>query len=93
MSGLTAEGLRLVANSLRLNPSRSPWPSLKVVTIITTAGGCDPAYRYVVHVADGNVSPEVDQSSGAFDISGKVDGGGQVKVRVQVLERPQAVAV
>jgi hypothetical protein len=54
-----------------------------VVTIITTTGGCDPAYRYIVHVADGNVSPEMDSSSASFDISGKVDGGGQVKVSVR----------
>jgi hypothetical protein len=53
------------------------------VTIITTTGGCDPTYRYVVHIADGDVSPQVDQSSGAFDISGKVDGGGAVKVTVR----------
>jgi len=63
--------------------AKSAYDGTWVVTILTTQGGCDPAYRYIVHVADGDVTPQMDSSSASFDISGKVDGSGQVKVRVQ----------
>jgi hypothetical protein len=55
-----------------------PW----AVTIMTENGSCDPAYRYAVVVADGQVATDARESSGVVAISGKVDGQGQVKVNL-----------
>jgi hypothetical protein len=57
-------------------PFDGPW----AVTIMTESGGCDPAYRYAVVVADGNVLADARESSGLIGISGRVDGQGQVRV-------------
>jgi hypothetical protein len=62
--------------------AKSAFDGTWAVIITTTSGGCDPTYRYVLHVADGVVSPDAKESSGVIDISGKVDSSGQVKVRV-----------
>jgi hypothetical protein len=59
-------------------PFDGPW----AVTIMTENGTCDPAYRYAVVVADGNVSYDARESSGLIAISGKVDGQGHVKVNL-----------
>jgi hypothetical protein len=47
------------------------------VLIITQAGSCDAAYSYPFKVAGGRIS-----STGSFDISGRVGGGGAVQVRI-----------
>src|SRR3954447_12199543 len=60
-------------------PFDGPW----AVTIMTESGTCDPAYRYAVVVADGNVSSDARESTGLIAISGKVDGKGQVKVSLR----------
>jgi hypothetical protein len=59
-------------------PFDGPW----AVTIMTESGTCDPAYRYAVVVADGQVTSDARESAGVVAISGKVDGGGNVKVSV-----------
>src|SRR6476646_5296332 len=59
-------------------PFDGPW----AVTIMTESGSCDPAYRYAVIVADGNVAYDARESSGLIAISGKVDGQGNVKVNL-----------
>ena len=59
-------------------PFDGPW----AVTIITQSGTCDPAYRYAVSVADGNIVADTRESSGVVAISGKVDGTGQVRVNL-----------
>jgi hypothetical protein len=47
------------------------------VLIITQAGSCDAAYSYPFRIAGGRIS-----STGSFDISGRVSGGGAVQVRI-----------
>jgi len=59
-------------------PFDGPW----AVTIMTESGTCDPAYRYAVVVADGNVASDARESSGLIAISGKVDDQGHVKVNL-----------
>ncbi len=60
-------------------PFDGPW----AVIIMTESGSCDPAYRYAVMVADGNVTYDARESSGLIAISGKVDGKGAVKVNLR----------
>ncbi|HET7678803.1 MAG TPA: hypothetical protein VFK79_01550 [Xanthobacteraceae bacterium] len=64
-------------------PFDGPW----AVVIMTEKGSCDPAYRYAVVVADGNVSYDARESSGLIAISGKVDGRGQVAVNLRRAEQ------
>jgi hypothetical protein len=59
-------------------PFDGPW----AVTIMTESGTCDPAYRYAVIVADGNVASDARESSGLIAISNKVDEQGHVKVNL-----------
>src|SRR3954452_16376830 len=50
---------------------------LWTVIIITEAGNCDAAYSYPFRVSRGRIT-----SAGSFDISGRVNGGGGVQVRI-----------
>ncbi|MEX1083801.1 MAG: hypothetical protein WEC82_05730 [Xanthobacteraceae bacterium] len=63
--------------------ARSGFDGAWSVTILTEKGTCDPAYRYAVLIADGEVTIDPQQSSGVVDISGKVDPRGQVKVSLR----------
>lgn len=74
LAAASAPGAPLAAKG----PFDGPW----AVTIMTERGECDPAYRYAVVVADGNVVSDARESSGIVAISGKVDEGGNVKVSV-----------
>jgi hypothetical protein len=62
--------------------AKSPYDGPWAVTIMTESGDCDQAYRYAVVVADGQVTSDARESAGVVAISGKVDGGGNVKVSV-----------
>lgn len=66
------------ARATAKTPFDGPW----AVIIMTENGSCDPAYRYAVVVADGNVSYDARESSGMIAISGKVDDQGHVKVNL-----------
>jgi hypothetical protein len=75
-------GLSLSAGGLVPAEARSPFDGPWAVTIMTENGSCDPAYRYAVVVADGNVTYDARESSGVIAISGKVDAQGQVRVNL-----------
>ena len=62
--------------------AKSPYDGPWAVTIMTENGACDAAYRYAVVVSDGQVTSDARESAGVVAISGKVDGGGNVKVSV-----------
>jgi hypothetical protein len=64
-------------------PARTSFDGTWSVTIKTESGSCDPAYRYAVEIADGNVAANAKESSGLVNISGKVEANGQVKVSVR----------
>lgn len=51
------------------------------VLIVTEQGECDPAYRYVVKVANGRVSY---QSDASVDMAGTVAPSGAVKVSIRL---------
>lgn len=59
--------------------ARSPYDGRWSVTIQTTNGPCDPAYRYSLSIVNGNVSYDGD---GSFDVRGRVANNGAVRVRV-----------
>jgi hypothetical protein len=65
-----------------LSAAKSPYDGPWAVTIMTESGTCDPAYRYAVVVAGGQVTSDARESAGVVTISGKVDGTGNVKVSV-----------
>jgi hypothetical protein len=48
------------------------------VLIVTDAGDCDRAYRYALQIANGRIS----YPNSSFDISGRVDASGRVRVNV-----------
>lgn len=48
------------------------------VLIVTDRGTCDRAYRYALRITDGQVSYDDPN----FSVSGRVDGGGRVRVAV-----------
>jgi hypothetical protein len=51
------------------------------VTIVTNQGACDRAYRYGVHIQDGNVI--YDGAGGLIQMQGRVTPKGAVRVVVQ----------
>jgi hypothetical protein len=57
----------------------SPYDGRWSVLIQTTRGSCDPAYRYALRIANGNVTYAGDSG---FDVRGRVSGNGNVHVRV-----------
>ncbi len=58
--------------------ARAPFDGTWSVLIVTESGSCDRAYRYALQIANGRVTYP-DQS---FDVSGRVDGSGHVRVSV-----------
>jgi hypothetical protein len=74
--------LGLILPATMAAAAKSPFDGSWAVTIMTESGTCDPAYRYAVVVSDGQVVSDARESTGVVAISGKVDGGGNVKVSV-----------
>jgi hypothetical protein len=64
-------------------PARTPYDGPWAVMIITESGTCDPAYRYAVLISDGKVAYDANESSGLFNIAGRVDARGQVNVSIR----------
>jgi hypothetical protein len=58
--------------------ARSSYDGNWSVLIVTESGGCDRAYRYALQIVNGRIVYP-DQT---INISGRVDGGGHVYVRV-----------
>ena len=75
-----ALGLSLTGSSPAV--AKTPFDGAWAVVIMTESGSCDPAYRYAVVVADGNVRSDARESGGLIAISGKVDEQGHVKVNL-----------
>lgn len=59
--------------------ARMPFDGNWSVSIWTEKGECDRGYRYELKIDNGNVTY---RGREAFDVSGRVDGGGAVFVRV-----------
>jgi hypothetical protein len=59
--------------------ARTPYDGNWSVSIWTDRGTCDRGYRYELRISDGRVSY---RGEGAFNASGRVDGGGRVNVTV-----------
>jgi hypothetical protein len=57
----------------------TPYDGRWSVVIQTSRGNCDQAYRYGLHIVNGNVTYD---GSGGFDVRGRVAGNGAVRVRV-----------
>ncbi len=71
----------LLAGALWTAPpavARTPYDGTWSVLIVTDSGSCDRAYRYALRIVDGRVTYP-DQS---FDVSGRVDAHGHVRVSV-----------
>ena len=64
-------------------PAKPPFDGAWVVMIMTVKGTCDPMYRYAVLVADGKVLSDARESTGAINVSGKIEPDGQVIVKVR----------
>jgi hypothetical protein len=56
--------------------AETPYDGLWNVTILTSAGSCEPSVRYPLTVTDGRVS-------GAADVSGSIGREGVVKVSIR----------
>lgn len=82
LSFISCALLAILAPASSSSAAKSPFDGAWAVTIMTESGSCDPAYRYAVVVNDGNVTPDSRDSTGLVAVSGKVDGGGNVKVNV-----------
>ncbi len=58
--------------------ARGPYDGTWSVLIVTDSGTCDRAYRYALRIADGRVFYD----DPSFNVSGHVDGRGNVSVGV-----------
>ena len=76
-------GLALAALGGGHADAKTPFDGAWAVTIMTTTGTCDPAYRYAVTVNNGNIVNDMRESSGVVAVSGKVDDSGQVRVSLR----------
>jgi hypothetical protein len=56
--------------------ARTPFDGTWSVLIVTDRGTCDRAYRYALRIADGRVYYD----NPNFNVSGRVDGAGRVRV-------------
>lgn len=72
-------GCALVFLSAAETAAGMPFDGNWSVSIWTEKGECDRGYRYEVKIDNGNVSY---RGRERFDISGRVDGGGFVRVNV-----------
>jgi len=59
-------------------PARTPYDGAWSVLIVTTAGGCDRAYRYGVSIIDGYVRYD----GGMVNMTGRVASNGAIRVTV-----------
>jgi len=83
LAGLTAAALGASQWTAPAAIARTPFDGIWSVLIITDAGTCDRAYRYAFHIVNGRIS----YPDPAFDISGRVDAHGHVRVSVRAGEQ------
>jgi hypothetical protein len=77
-AGLTAAMLAGTLSGASTATARTPFDGKWSVLIVTDAGTCDRAYRYALNIVNGRVTYD----DPSFDISGHVDGRGDVSVNV-----------
>jgi hypothetical protein len=81
---LAASAAVLLAGPLAASPTAAAYSAISSyngtwsVLIVTDAGTCDRAYRYALQIANGRIS----YPNSSFDISGRVDPAGHVRVTV-----------
>jgi hypothetical protein len=59
-------------------PAAMPFDGVWSVLIVTDAGSCDRGYRYALRIVDGRVTYD----DPSFNVSGRVDARGNVRVTV-----------